>query len=128
MQTHDYHLRGYQVLDFGSTVTLDLVYDYPGLPKLESTVRFDSVELYMFSHTAGTILFGIEMVPLEAILSEHRKYIESAAVTQGVRGWHDGIESYRRYLTNAGAKGWEITSSIGFDGFVIAKSVTPMPA
>jgi len=30
MDFHDYHLRGYEVVEFGSVITLDLVYEYPG--------------------------------------------------------------------------------------------------
>jgi hypothetical protein len=123
MRVHDYHLRGYQVLDFGSSIVLDLVYDYPGQPKQESTIRFSGVELHHFTHTAGAILFGFESVSIDDILKEHRALIESSAAMQGVRGWQDGIDNYRRYLHDKGAVAWEITSSIGFEGFVIAQSV-----
>ncbi len=123
MRVHDYHLRGYQVLDFGSSIVLDLVYDYPGHAKQESTIRFNGIELYHFTHTAGAILFGIEPVSVDDILKEHRALIESSAAMHGVRGWQDGIDNYRRYLQVKGAGAWEITSSIGFEGFVIAQSV-----
>jgi hypothetical protein len=128
MRTHDYHLRGYEVLDSGSTIVLDLVYDYPGRPKHESRVRFNGVELYHFIHPTGAILFGIEAVPLDDIVDEHRVFIEAAAAMEGVRGWRDTMENYRSYIEKAGAAVWEITSSIGFDGFVIARSVEQVGA
>jgi hypothetical protein len=123
MKVHDYHLRGYEVGDFGSVVALDLVYDYPAQPKCETRVRFSGVELYHFSHTTGTIIFGIEQIPLATLLDEQADFIRSAAHMQGVKGWKNDIETYSAYLLSAGVCAWEITSSIGFDGFVIARAI-----
>jgi len=128
VRVHDHHLRAYQVLEFGATVILDLIYDYPGQPKLESSVRFNGVELYHFVHATGSILYGIEDVSIDDILAERGGFIEATAHTHGVRGWRDGMENYRSYLKGAGARAWEITSSIGFDGFVIAQSVEQLSA
>jgi hypothetical protein len=38
MQFHDYHLRSYEVSDFGRVITLDLVYEYPGRAVRESQI------------------------------------------------------------------------------------------
>ena len=122
MQAHDFHLRGYQVLDFGATIVLDLVYDYAGQPKRERFFRFEGVELYHFFHTDGAIILDIESVSVDAMLEEHRALIERSAAMNGVRGWRDGIEGYRTYLQSRDAKAWEVTSSIGFDGFAIARA------
>jgi len=51
MDFHDYHLRGYEVAEFGSVITLDLVYEYPGQVVRKSRIRFEGVKLYHFVHT-----------------------------------------------------------------------------
>ena len=56
MQFHDYRLRSYKVEEFGSLITLDLVYDYPGQTLGESQVRFHGVKLYHFVHTTVPLL------------------------------------------------------------------------
>jgi hypothetical protein len=123
MRVHDYQLRAYEVTESGSVIVLDLVYDYAGQPKIQSRVRFSGVELYHFTHTMGSILFGIEEVALDELLEEQSNFVEVAATMYGIRGWQKGIDQYRDYLDGTGAKAWEITSSIGFDGFVIAGSL-----
>lgn len=39
MRYHDFHLAGYTVSDFGGTVTLHLIYDYPGQAREESDLH-----------------------------------------------------------------------------------------
>lgn len=128
MQVHDFHLRGYEVLDFGSTIVLDTVYDYPNEPKRETTVRFEGVELYKFRHTSGAIISDIEPVPLNQVIKRNGNFIRSAAANYGVKGWQSDLEQYADYLVTIGAHGWTVTSSVGFDGFVIARSVREMRA
>ena len=41
----------------------------------------------------------------------------------GVSYWESNIEEYIANLNNNGYKAWEITSAIGFYGFLIAKSI-----
>lgn len=45
MEFHDYRLRSYQVAEFGSLITLDLVYDYPGLQAwcIDSALGFKGI-------------------------------------------------------------------------------------
>jgi hypothetical protein len=51
-------MQGYVVADFGSTVTLNLVYDYVGRPRMLSNIRFSQVVLYHFEHPTGAIITG----------------------------------------------------------------------
>jgi len=41
----------------------------------------------------------------------------------GVNGWKDNLAQYQAYLVEKGARAWNISSSVGFAGFVIARSV-----
>lgn len=124
MRCHDFHLRGYSVSNFGSELVLHLV-DGLRSPAQESHVRFTEIELYHFVHTGGTIIFGIDEVPVSQILDEFWERIAYWAPQYGgVRHWdRDDRTSYQAKLEADGYKAWEINSSIGFEGFVIAKSI-----
>jgi len=128
MPLHDYHLRGYEVLDFGSTLILHAVYDYPSQPKRETRLRFDDVELYNFTHTGGSILYDVEAIPVSDLLQREAPFIEASAKMFGVKGWRESLDQYQAYLVEKGAKAWDISSSVGFEGFVIARSVGEMRA
>ena len=65
MRCHDFHLSGYEVRQFGGEIVLHLE-----VAGEESHVRFSEVELYHFVHTGGTIIFGIDEVPVSQILDE----------------------------------------------------------
>lgn len=125
MRCRDFHLRGYEVRQFGSEIVLHLVYDYPPDPSEESHIRFVDVELYHFVHTGGSIIFGIDEVPVSEILDEFWERILHWARQQGgVPHWDgDDRATYQQKLEAGGLRGWEISSSIGFSGFIIAKTV-----
>ena len=125
MRCHDYHLSGYDVRRFGAELVLHLVYDYPSSPREESHIRFSDVELYHFIHTGGTIIFDIDEVPLSQILDEFwDRILHWAHQHGGVPHWNrDDRPSYQAKLEKDGYQAWDISSSIGFTGFVIAKSI-----
>jgi hypothetical protein len=125
VRCHDFHLRGYEVREFGAEIILHLVDDYPPRPAEESHIRFAGVELYHFVHSGGTIIFGIDEVSLSQILHQHWENILHWATGRGgVPHWdRDDRASYQTKLATDDYKAWEISSSIGFEGFVIAKSI-----
>jgi hypothetical protein len=125
VRCHDFHLSGYDVRRFGAEIVLHLVDDYPPRPVEESHIRFSEVELYHFVHTGGTIIFGIDEVPVSQILDDFwERILQWAKQYGGVPHWdRDDRASYEAKLEADGCKAWEISSSIGFAGFVIAKSI-----
>jgi hypothetical protein len=123
MRYHDFHLREYQVSDFGKRITLYLVYDYAGKPKEESHIEFSDVALYNFTHTGGAIITDVEEANLADLFDEVGGALIGWHKQLGVAGWRDTLEDYRSTLEAAGHKGWRIDSAIGFSGFVVAKSV-----
>jgi hypothetical protein len=123
MDFHDYHLRGYSVSDFGSTVTLDLLYDYEGRPRRQSTIAFTGVTLYHFTHTGGAIITDITEVPVVEQITEVAEDLACWHKWYGLVGWGDGIETYKAYVANQGFRAWTIDSAIGFAGFVVAKHI-----
>lgn len=120
MRCHDFHLSGYEVRQFGGEIVLHLE-----VADEESHVRFSEVELYHFVHTGGTIIFGIDEVPVSQILDEFwERILYWATQHGGVPHWdRDDRASYQAKIEADGYKAWDISSSIGFAGFVIAKSI-----
>jgi hypothetical protein len=55
-------LQGYEIADFGRTVTLNLVYDYVGMPREKSHIRFSQVALYLGFY--GIVIAGsVKQIP-----------------------------------------------------------------
>lgn len=120
MRCHDFHLSGYEVRQFGGEIVLHLE-----VAGEESHIRFSEIELYHFAHTGGTIIFGIDEVPVSQILDESwERILHWAKQHGGVPHWdRDDRASYQAKIEADGYKAWDISSSIGFAGFVIAKSI-----
>jgi hypothetical protein len=123
MRYHDFHLREYQVADFGRRITLDLVFDYAGKPREELQIEFSDVALYNFTHTGGAIITDIEEASLADLLGDIGATLTMWNKQHGITGWRDSIENYRVFLESAGLKAWRIDSAIGFYGFVVAGAV-----
>lgn len=124
MKYHDYHLESYEVSEFGESITLNLVYAYPGYEVDKSRIAFKGVAFHHFINTTGSIITGIEELSVEALLSKHSTQITEWSRVYGVRYWRSDMASYISYLKDNAFKSWEITSAIGFYGFVIAKEIS----
>ena len=120
MRCHDFHLSGYEVRQCGGEIVFHLA-----VAGVQSHVRFSEVALYHFVHTGGTIIFGIDQVPVSQILDDFwERILHWAKQYGGVPHWDgDDRPSYEAKLEAVGYKAWEISSSVGFAGFVIAKSI-----
>lgn len=125
MRCHDFHLRGYEVRQSGREVVLHLVYDYPSSSREESHIRFADVEFYHFVHTGGAIIFGIDEVPVSEVLDEFwERILHWVEQHGGVAHWdRDDRPSYQAKIEADGYRAWDISSSVGFAGFVIARSI-----
>ncbi|MEP6822407.1 MAG: hypothetical protein ABI946_08665 [Chthoniobacterales bacterium] len=125
MRYHDFHLTGYEVRQFGAEIVLHLLDDYPPRPAEQSHIRFGGVELYHFVHTGGAIIFGVDEVPVSQILDEFwERILHWAKQYGGVPHWDgDDRASYQQKVEADGLRAWEVSSSIGFSGFVIAKAI-----
>lgn len=125
MRYHDFHLVGYTVSDFGNTITLHLVYDYPGQAKEESVIQFSDVALYHFVHTGSAIITNINEELIENLLHWNWSNLSEWSRLHGDYDlWDNDSIIYQAKLKEAGYRGWSIVSAIGFYGFVIAKAVT----
>lgn len=125
MRYHDFQIEGYIVSHFGRKIVLNLIYNYPGQEKVNSDIIFSEVAAYHFIHTGGAIMTDIEEVSLEHLLgSIGSELSEWWRLHGGYIHWKDNPSEYRSTLEAEGYRGWLLDSAIGFEGFVIAKSVT----
>lgn len=124
MRYHDFHLEGYTVSHFGTEIVLNLIYNYPDHEKIRSNIYFSDVAAYHFVHTGGTIITEIDEVPLNMLLDRVGNQLsEWWRLYGGYMHWHDNSSEYQTVLETEGYKGWLLESAIGFEGFVIAKSI-----
>ena len=123
MKYHDFKLQGYTVEDSGTRISLNLVYDYPNTKKEISCITFIDVTLYDFNHTSEAIITDIEDFDIFNMIKHRWKELELWNKYHKISHWDPNPEKYFANLKNNEYKGWEITSAIGFYGFVIAKNV-----
>lgn len=129
MRFHDFHLAAYEVGEFGTKIVLHLVRDYPGVPRQESFIEFSDVAAYHFIHTGGAIITDIREVALADLLRDVGETLtECWREHGGYLHWNDDREAYRAALESRGYQAWNLTSAIGFAGFVIARSVAQTAA
>lgn len=124
MRYHDFHLAGYSITKFGAEIILDLVYEYPNQASVTSRIKFSDVAAYHFVHTGGTIMNHIAEVPVsELVLAVGDELSEWWRLHGGFIHWNDDRSKYITTLEQEGYKAWRIDSAVGFEGFVIGKSV-----
>jgi len=128
MRFHDYHLKGYTVLETGRTrtIVLDLLYDYPDVEKYTSRIEFRNVTCYSFKHTAGAIITEIEEVDLAVLVKE-----EATLLAQfehyGLDHWRTDATQYLAKLKAEKFRAWRLESAVGFSGFVIGLEAKGTP-
>lgn len=123
MRYHDFHLQGYEVKDKGKSITLSLIYDYPSEEIESSCIIFTDVTLYNFTHISGAIITGIEEIDILNLVKDRWQELENWNRMYGVSHWNAEPETYSNMLISSGYRAWEITSAIGFYGFVVAKNI-----
>ena len=115
---HDNHVLGYEVDVRAARITFRTESDYAGGPKEHDAV-FEGVLAYFFQDGLGGILLSIDERPFDEVLRRYAEMFE-----RGSRDgwpWISELEPAAHVARNEG-RAFLITGSIGFDGFVIAKS------
>lgn len=100
------------------------------VPVERTEVRFAGVEAYHFRDDAfGGAVIGLETVPVEKVLSEHRAEIAASAPRAGWR-WAADLETAADVLRAEQVQGFELTSSRGLSGWVLARTagIVPIPS
>jgi hypothetical protein len=132
---HDFHLTGFAVDGARETLTFHLEWPYETeSPVRRGRVLFSGVECYYLEHDVGTnIVYGIEEVPLQEHLTEWVDRFETECKWGWPRFWRpkpyprrsveiELSEAIER-LTLRGVKCFELTSSLGLSGWILAAHV-----
>lgn len=91
-------------------------------------VRFEGVLGYLFLDSLGGILLDILEDSIERVLEEFADEIAKWSRLSGWPGGSFGRGDTRAHLEAASARAFRVHSSIGFEGFVIARSLSIEPA
>jgi hypothetical protein len=107
------------------TIALRTEYRVANKPTEFRNVIFKGVQGYHFQNDAfGNVIFGIETVPVEYMLTEFSAEISESYRMAGSPGpWAANLGSAPEYLRDHGIKGFTLSSSYGLSGWVLAKEV-----
>jgi hypothetical protein len=89
----------------------------------DCTIEFSGVEGYNFKNDAfGNIVFALTEVSVDKILVDHGSEIEESNRMAGAPGrWADDLKAASAMLGGQGIRGFELSSSYGLSGWVLAK-------
>lgn len=118
---HDNHILAYTVSATEKRIVIET--EYPHREPLERTnIVFDDVLAYHFERDLfGTIIFDFEEVDLCTFLKERAPMFEDGWRHGWPRGWDKRKEEIEAYVTRLEMRAFELTSSYGMDGWVLAK-------
>src|SRR5262245_9413230 len=86
-------------------------------------VVFEGVDAYNFEgDNFVNILFDVREVPISELVGEYRALFEEGVKYAWPGDWNDSPEAAIRHFQAEGAKAFEIASSFGLAGWVVAKS------
>jgi len=121
---HDNLLLGYAVQCEERRITLHTAF-HEVEPVEKTLVVFGGVEAYQFENDVfGTILFGIESVDPSDLVRRERARFEEGRRWGWPDGWAGPLTDDLARLKERGVQAWEITSSIGLSGWVLAMEMT----
>ena len=119
---HDNFVLGYAVDAETASILIRTEYRDRGKPFERTNARFEGVVGYMFRDSLGGILFDIVEEPMDYILRSYAS--EFAWGTRYGWPWAQAAEvAPADHVSSLGAKAFRVQSSIGFDGFVIARKL-----
>ena len=122
---HDNLLVSYEVHCERREIRMLTEYHYDSAPVAQTVVLFTGVEAYYFQHDCfGTILGDIEEVSAESILTKRlAEFQEGYHLSGWPRFWRKSLDDVQRYLREQATRGFEISSSIGMTGWVLARDM-----
>lgn len=123
LSIHDNLLLGYSVKCEERKIILHTEFR-DAQPVEHTDVVFDGVEAYQFENDVfGTILFGIEEVEPSDLVRREQARFEEGRRWGWPGGWEGSLDDSIARLLERGIRAWEISSSIGLSGWVLAKDV-----
>jgi hypothetical protein len=94
-----------------------------GLPA--RAIIFEGVEGYQFENDAfGNIIFSLECISVERLLAAYGSKIAESFRQAGAPGpWAADIAAAAQFLKTKGVQAFELSSSYGLSGWILAKEV-----
>ena len=91
--------------------------------KKSREITFSDVAGYNFKDAMGSVIFGLEKKQIKAFLDEYASEFSASYKSFGFPAfWRENMQSTMDELN--GYKVWMIDSSIGFDAWVVARSLS----
>ena len=121
---HDYHLTGFAVDGAQEKITFNVSWPLPAGPEPRSAVVvFSGVAGYFFEHDLGTnIILSLDEESLQNFLVEHADQFNREAKWGWPLFWQGTTEQTFEHLSARGVRCYELSSSYGLTGWVLAKS------
>lgn len=124
ISVHDNHLVAYSVLAKEKKITLQTEF-LDREPHELTDVVFEDVLAYHFENDLfGTIIFDVEEVDLAVLLKEYAPMFEAGWRYGWPRGWEKEKEEIEIFARHLGMRAFELSSSYGMSGWIIAKSMS----
>jgi hypothetical protein len=126
LSVHDNLLVSYEVQCEARIITLRTEYRVANKPTEFTNVVFEGVQGYSFQNDAfGNIIFGLETVPVEHLLTEFGAEISESYRMAGSPGpWAANLGSAADYLRGQRVRAFTLSSSYGLSAWVLAKEIS----
>jgi|ERR1700676_1157527 len=126
LSIHDNLLVSYEVQCEARIILLRTEHRTPNEPTEFTNVAFNGVQGYRFENDAfGNIIFDLEAVSVEQLLSEYRVGISDSYRVAGSPGpWAANLGSAPEYLRERGTQGFILSSSFGMSGWILAREIS----
>ncbi len=127
---HDNHLVSYEVDGVAKRIVLHTEYAYGEEPFEKTDVVFEGVLDHHFRNPIlPSIVFDVEEVEIQAILIRDKDLINEGHKIGGWPSfWRESGDEMLEAISKSGCKMFEISSSYGLDGWVVAASCEFKPA
>ena len=121
---HDNHILSYTVSSVERRIVIQTEYPHRDLHEFTDII-FDEVLAYHFTHDLfGSIIFDVAEVELRFFLKENAAMFEEGWRHGWPRGWNKAKEGIEVYVHGLEMRAFELCSSYGMDGWVLAKHMT----
>ncbi|MGA9354805.1 MAG: hypothetical protein WBV46_14030 [Terriglobales bacterium] len=130
LSVHDNVLVSYEVRCEEQTIILRSEYRVDGKPTEFTNVLFGGVCAYHFQNDAfGNIIFDVYEIPLEEFVNRYgAELFELDQMTGSLGKWVEALDSAPTHMREKEIKGFELSSSLGLCGWILAKDMTISPA
>jgi len=127
---HDAVITSYEVRSKLREIELHIEFSHPDIGTEYSLIVFQGVEGYhLHSDSFGSIILDIETVPAACILKDFGAEIAESYYWSGAFGaWAAKLETAADLLEKRNVHGFLISSSIGLSGWILASTMTVLPA